>query len=102
MCELTVLFHHLGYQLGEDPQRSTHLDYHRKLRHAIVLLGRADEVQTTPGEYSASLAKAAGRTMPQGSVVGATVFIDDAALVHLARVFSRGGRTLATWDAPLL
>ena len=102
-CELTTLFHHLGYAFDERDLSPTYLDYHKKIRRAIVLLDRSAEVQVMPGTITASLAKAAGRTMPQGSIVGAAVFADNDALVHLARVFECGaGRTLASWDVSLL
>lgn len=80
-----------------------YLDYHKKIRRAIVLLSRSDAAQVVPGSISAPLAKAAGRTMPQGSIIGASVFAGNDALVHLARIFECGaGRTLASWDVSLL
>ena len=103
LCEVTALFHQLGYKLVDLGSAPTYLDYHRKIRRAIVLLSRCDAVQATPGVLSASLAKAAGHTMPQGSIVGASLYADNDALVHLARIFEHGaGRTLASWDFSLL
>ena len=96
LCELTALFHFSGYKFDN-------LDYHKKLRRAIVLLSRSELAQAVPGTISASLAKAAGRTTPQGSIVGASLFTCNDALVHLAQIFESGaGRTLASWEVLLL
>lgn len=103
VCELTALFHSLGYKLQEHSCNATYLDYHKKIRRAVVLLGRSDNAQAFPGILDPALAKAAGRTMPQGSLTGAQVYVDNGALIHLAQIFELGaGRTLASWDVPLI
>ena len=105
LCELTGLFHHLGHKFDTQGHDLTYLDYHKKIRRAIVLLCRSDAAQVVPGTMSASesLAKAAGRTTPQGSIVGASVYAGNDALMHLAQVSECGaGRTLASWDVSLL
>lgn len=97
ICELTALFHFSAHKFDNRSPETTYLDYHRKLRRAIVLLSRSVLVQAVPGTISATLAKAAGRTMPQGSIVGAFPYVCDDALIHLARIFEGGaGRTLAS------
>ena len=103
ISELTVLFQQQGWKFESDPQLVTYFDIHASLRRAISLLAKCEEAQAFPGTLNAALAKAAGKTLPQGSIQGAAVFMDDGALVHLARLFSRGAsRTLASWRIPVL
>ena len=51
LCELTALFHSLGYKLGDDSCTSTYLDYHKKIRRAVVLLGRSDNCNHSRGRW---------------------------------------------------
>lgn len=103
ISELTVLFHQNGWTFEGDPQLTTYFDLHAKLRRAIAFFARSETAQPFPGTLCAALAKAAGKTLPQGPIRGALVFLDDDALVHLVRIFAHGaGRTLACWQVPLL
>lgn len=67
LCELAVLFHQQGRSFAGDPQLATYFDLHHKIRLAASLLLHDDRVSLFPGSYLYILAKAAGRTMPQGS-----------------------------------
>ena len=103
IAELTVLFHRGGWKFECDPQLVTYFDLHARLRKAIGIFARCDDAQAFPGTLYPALAKAAGKTLPQGSIKGAAVLIDDVALLQLARLFAFGaGRTLASWKIPVL
>ena len=55
ICELTALFHFSAHKFDNRSPETTYLDYHRKLRRAIVLLSRSVLVQAVPGTISATL-----------------------------------------------
>lgn len=103
LCELTVSFCSQRRRFDEDPELAAYFSYHKKLRSAVALLSKMEDVQIFPGQLDPALAKAAGRTMPQGAIRGAALCATNDCLHHLGCVFAAGaGRTLASWNFCLL
>ena len=58
-------------------------------------------VQVTPGEFSATRVKSAGKVSSQSAIIHATPFIGDVSLLAVARALQSGpGRTIELWRIP--
>ena len=70
LCEVTALFHQLGYKLVDLGSEPTYLDYHKKIRRAIVLLSRCDAVQVTRGSCRLHWRKLLAIPCPRDQLLG--------------------------------
>ena len=101
--ELAIAFHADGYKLNRDFDLTTYHDIYKVVRETIQLLGNEETADCHPGSFNSTKPRCCGRVLPQGCIVGAAPFFDDAKRVVLAQLFTQGaGRTLSSWKLPLI
>lgn len=71
------------------------------VRQAFQFLIKDQNVQLSPGVFSATHVKSCGRVLPQSAIVNAVPFVHDDALLFLAQILCSGaGRTIESWSSP--
>ena len=101
--ELAVIFHSRGHRITKDLELTTYLDLYRIIREALQCLQHDEAVQIHPGVFHTTKPRCCGRVLPQGCIVGSIPFLSDSERVQIAWLFSQGaGRTLASWQVPLV